>query len=83
MFLKLIILSLLVVTISFLFMGIRVLFSHTRRFPVTDIAKNPGMKKLGIVCPHAMDALSQSGKSDFAGCAGCALLEYNKDKDSF
>ena len=75
MFLKLILLSVFLISISFVIMGIKVLFSKTRKFPVTEIAKNPDMRKLGISCPRTLDALSRKGKTDFSGCVNCTL--YN------
>ncbi|HHJ09397.1 MAG TPA: hypothetical protein ENK25_00710 [Bacteroidetes bacterium] len=78
MFLKLILLSIFFIAISFVIMGIRVLFSKNRKFPVTEIGKNPDMRKLGISCPRTLDALSRKGKTDFSGCVNCAL--YNAGK---
>jgi len=78
MFLKLILLSIFFIAISFVIMGIRVLFSKNRKFPVTEIGKNPDMRKLGISCPRTLDALRRKGKTDFSGCVNCAL--YNAGK---
>ena len=74
MFPKLIILSLVILTLSLVIMSFRILFTRHRKFPVIEIGKNPQMKKLGIRCPRTEEALIRKGKpSDFAGCAGCSL----------
>ncbi len=78
MFLKLVLLSVFFVSVSFVIMGIRVLFSKTRTFPVTEIGKNRDMKKLGISCPRTLDALSRKGKTDFSGCVSCALYSQGE-----
>ncbi len=74
MFLKLIILSFLIIAISLVAMSFRIIFSRRGRFPVTEIGKSPEMKKLGIHCPRTEEALISKGKpSDFAGCVNCSL----------
>ena len=74
MFLKLIILSSLIIAISLVAMSFRIIFSRRGRFPVTEIGKSPEMKKLGIHCPRTEEALISKGKpSDFAGCVNCSL----------
>ncbi len=76
MFLKLLLLSFVIVGMSLVAMSFRLLFSRKASFPVTEIGKNPQMKKLGIRCPRAEEALIRKGKpSDFAGCVNCSL--YN------
>ncbi len=76
MFLKLILLSTTIVGISMLAMSFRLLFSRKATFPVTEIGKNPQMKKIGIRCPRTEEALISKGKtSDFAGCVNCSLYK--------
>jgi hypothetical protein len=76
MFLKLIILSVLIVAVSLFVMSFRIIFSRRAKFPVIEIGKNPQMKKLGIRCPRTEEALISKGKpSDYAGCVNCSL--YN------
>jgi len=76
MFLKLIILSLVIIAFSLLAMSFRIIFSRRAKFPVIEIGKNPQMKKLGIRCPRTEEALISKGKpSDYAGCVNCSL--YN------
>ena len=74
MFLELTILSIIILTISLFVMSFKIIFSRRGRFPVTEIGKSPEMKKLGIHCPRAEEALISKGKpSDFAGCVNCSL----------
>ncbi len=76
MFLKLIILSIVIVAVSLFVMSFRLIFSRRARFPVIEIGKNPQMKKIGIRCPRTEEALISKGKpSDYAGCVNCSL--YN------
>ncbi len=80
MFLKLFILSLLIVSLSLVIMGFKVLFTKDQKFPVTEIAKSPEMHKLGIKCAKAEDALARNGKSsDFAGCISCSFNATESD----
>ncbi len=55
MFLKLIILSSLIIAFALVAMGIRILFSKRRNFPEYHIGHNREMKKLGIKCAQNTD----------------------------
>lgn len=50
MFLKVLILSFILLGIAFIGLTFRILFVRDGRFPETSIGKNKEMKKLGITC---------------------------------
>jgi hypothetical protein len=70
MFVKLLIISVLILTISGIFLGIRILLKNNGRFPETHISRNKEMQKRGITC--AQDTNIGCNPSDeFDGCATC------------
>jgi hypothetical protein len=72
MILKVLILSFVLIGISFLGLGFRALFLRNGRFPQTSIGKNKEMAKLGITCVKhdEIKCWKQSGGSG-QGC-GCS-----------
>lgn len=50
MFIKLFLITGVIVAISFLAMGISVFFRKNGKFPTFEIGKNKDMRKLGITC---------------------------------
>ena len=50
MFLKVLILSIILLGIAFIGLTFRILFVRDGRFPETSIGKNKEMRKLGITC---------------------------------
>ncbi|MBA7582925.1 hypothetical protein ES708_24863 [subsurface metagenome] len=50
MFIKLFLITGVVVAVSFLAMGISVFFRKNGKFPTFEIGKNKDMRKLGITC---------------------------------
>ena len=71
MFLKLLILSALILTIAAAGIGIRMLIKKNGKFPETHISRNPEMKKRGISCAQQTDTGCHSTE-DFPGCASCS-----------
>ncbi|MBE9509540.1 MAG: hypothetical protein IMY71_01575 [Bacteroidetes bacterium] len=50
MFIKLFLITVVVVAVSFLAMGISIFFKKNGKFPSFEIGKNKEMRKLGITC---------------------------------
>jgi len=48
--LKVIILSIFFLGLSFVALGIRILFFRNRKFPESSVGRNPELRKLGLNC---------------------------------
>jgi hypothetical protein len=72
MFLKLLIISVLVLLLAFAFLGIRILLKPKSRFPETHISQNREMQKRGITCAQKTDIGCNPG-DDFEGCSTCGV----------
>lgn len=70
MFLKLLIISLILIAITFAFFGITILLKKNGRFPETHISRNKEMRKRGISCAQQTD-IGCVASDDFPGCASC------------
>jgi hypothetical protein len=68
MFIKLIILSAVIVLFAVAGLGIRILLRPKGRFPETHVGKNAEMRKLGITCARNADV----GCITPDGMPGCA-----------
>ncbi|HDR89857.1 MAG TPA: hypothetical protein ENN63_09570 [Bacteroidetes bacterium] len=70
MFLKLVILSLLLLTFSILAMASGILLKSNGRFPAISIGKNREMKRRGITCPRHDELIChrRTGKGKTCGC---------------
>jgi len=73
MFIKLLVLSLLLVMIALLGLGIKVLFNKNGRFPETHVGRNKEMAKRGIKCAQSID-VGCHPTDDFPGCSSCRGL---------
>lgn len=73
MFIKLLLLSLLMVMIALLGLGIKVLFSKNGRFPETHVGRNKELAKRGIKCAQSVD-IGCHPTDDFPGCSSCRGL---------
>jgi len=73
MFIKLLLLSLLLVMIALLGLGIKVLFSKNGRFPETHVGRNKELAKRGIKCAQSID-IGCHPTDDFPGCSSCRDL---------
>jgi hypothetical protein len=70
MFVKLLVISIIFLFISFVFLGIRILLKSSGQFPETHISRNKEMLKRGIGC--ATDTDLGCSPSDEPGiCAAC------------
>jgi hypothetical protein len=69
MFLKLIILSLILLSIAAFAFGIRIMFKSKGKFPETHVSRNEEMKKRGITCAQNTDTGCHS-----ANGVGCACM---------
>jgi len=88
MFLKLLLISLILVAFAFLGLGFNIIF-RKKKFPQTGVGSNPEMQKRGLSCAKCdeMQAYQMSRKiaetkanqktnsSEMAGCAGCGVTE--------
>jgi len=70
MFIKLLIISLIILALSFAFFGVRILLKNNGRFPETHISRNKEMRKRGIKCAQQTD-IGCVPSDDFPGCASC------------
>jgi hypothetical protein len=73
MFLKLLILSSILMAIAGAGFGIRMLLKSRGMFPETHISANPEMKKRGISCAQQTD----TGCHSIEGIPGCAVCSGN------
>ena len=71
MFLKLLILSLLLIAAAAAGLGIRMLLKPKGKFPETHVSRNPEMRKRGITCAKQTDVGCHS-TADFPGCSSCS-----------
>jgi hypothetical protein len=70
MFVKLLIISVILLAVSGIFFGIRILLNKNGRFPETHVGRNKEMMKRGITC--AQDTNIGCTPSDITGeCLTC------------
>ncbi len=53
--------TLIIVAVSVAFLAIRILFRKNGRFPDTHAGHSAAMRRRGITCVQAMDALERAG----------------------
>lgn len=70
MFLKLLLLSSIIILISIAALGIRLLVKKNGRFPQTHVGRNKEMAKRGISCAQSIDVGCQPSDKN-PGCATC------------
>jgi hypothetical protein len=70
MFLKLLIISLVLMALAALGFGVRILLKSGGNFPDTHISHNKEMRKRGITCVQHND-VGCNPTSDYPGCASC------------
>ena len=72
MFLKVLLITALLVALSFIGLAIRILLKPKGKFPETHISKNKKMREMGIKCAQHNDVgcteINRTG-----GCEGCDL----------
>ncbi|MBN1386975.1 MAG: hypothetical protein JW965_00925 [Bacteroidales bacterium] len=74
MFLKLLILSILLVAVALLGLAVRIMFVRGGRFPETHIGRNKEMAKRGIRCAQSID-VGCNPTDDFPGCSSCGGIK--------
>jgi len=77
MFLKLIVISIILVSLAFLGLGVQIFFSKKRAFPQTHISENDNMKKLNISCAKHDDYDVKKLKSCNEECSSCCSSHKN------
>jgi hypothetical protein len=70
MFIKLLIISVLMLTLVFALLGIRILLKRRGQFPELHIGRNKEMRKRGITCAKNTDVGCTPGNS-IPGCSAC------------
>lgn len=70
MFVKLLIISAVILIPSLAFLSIRILFKENGRFPETHISRNKAMRDRGIKCAQHNE-IGCNPISDFSDCALC------------
>ncbi len=73
MFLKVLLLSVVLVTIALIGLAVKILFTKGGRFPETHIGRNKEMAKRGIKCAQSIDVGCHPG-DDLTGCSACKGL---------
>ncbi|MCU0366607.1 MAG: hypothetical protein MUC30_05245 [Bacteroidales bacterium] len=74
MFLKLLVISALLIAFALVAMAVSILLRRGGRFPDTHISHNREMRKRGITCAQHNDIGCQPAQNA-AGCAGCSRVE--------
>jgi len=72
MFLKLLIISSVLIALSLAGLGIKMLLKPNGRFPETHISRNKAMRKKGIVCAQNID-VGCHPSDQFEGCESCSI----------
>ena len=74
MFLKLLVISALLIGFALVAMAVSILLRRGGRFPDTHISHNREMRKRGITCAQHNDVGCQPAQNA-SGCAGCSCSE--------
>ncbi len=75
MFLKLLIISILLLFLSLIFIGIRLILRSDGHFPETHISRNKEMRERGITCATKTDIGCRASER-FNGCEACSRELY-------
>jgi len=70
MLIKLLIISFVLLAVTFAFLGIRILLKPGAKFPDTHVGHNKEMRKRGITCAQKTDIGCNPG-NNFVGCDTC------------
>lgn len=70
MFIKLLIISVVLLAVSGIFFGITILFKKNGGFPETHVGRNREMRKRGISCAQNTN-IGCTPSDDFASCSTC------------
>ncbi len=71
MFLKLFIITTVIIGLVFLGLGVQTFFSKKKSFPQTRISKNKEMRKRKIYCGETYQKMVDKGLYKGGGCDGC------------
>ena len=74
MFLKLLIISALLLVLAITFLAIRIILKPKGQFPETHISRNKEMQKRGITCAQKTEIGCNPG-DDFEGCPTCRIYD--------
>jgi hypothetical protein len=75
MFFKLLIISVIFLSLAAIGFGVSMLLKTNGRFPETHVSRNPEMRKRGISCAQKTD-VGCNPTDDFPGCASCGEKDY-------
>lgn len=70
MFVKLLLISVLLLAVSGIFFGIRILVKKNGKFPETHVGRNREMRKLGITCAQDTN-IGCTPSDDYGSCSTC------------
>jgi len=73
MFIKLLIISVLLLIVSFIFIGIRIILKNNGRFPETHVSRNREMQRRGITCALDTDVGCRPSE-DLSSCSACGKI---------
>jgi hypothetical protein len=74
MFIKLLIISVLMISLILILLGIKILLKKKGQFPDTHISHNKEMRERGISCAQKTDLGCNPG-DDMSGCPACGLKD--------
>ena len=74
MFIKLLLLTIALVTIALLGLAFKIIFIRGGRFPETHVGCNKEMARRGIKCAQSID-VGFHPTDDFPGCSSCSSIE--------
>jgi hypothetical protein len=78
MFVKLLIICVILLSVSGIFLAMRILLKKNGRFPETHVGRNGEMIKRGITC--AQDVATGCNPSDITGeCLTCGKILLNRE----
>ena len=70
MFVKLLLISIVLLVLAGIFFAIRILFKKSGRFPETHVGRNREMRKRGISCAQDTN-IGCTPSDDFGSCTTC------------
>lgn len=76
MFVKLLIISVIILAVSAISFGIRIFLKNNGRFPETHVSRNKEMQKLGIKCAQDTN-IGCNPTDDFGSCSTCGKNIFN------
>ncbi len=71
MFIKLFLITIVIMAIAFLGLGVQTFFSKKKKFPETKVGHNKQMRKNKIFCYLTQQKMIDKGLDNSGGCSSC------------